>query len=509
MKNNKFLKSASIVMIITLFSKVIGFLRDALIAKQFGATYQTDAFNMAITIPTVLFTIFALAISTTFIPILTETKNIEGKNNMFRLANNLMNVVLVISILVGILSWVGSPIIVKIMAPNFSGETYNLTVLLTKISVMNIIFMSMNSGFTAILQTLEDFSAPALVGVAMNIPVIVYILFSGDHTIMGLTIATCIGKLGEVVIQIPWLLKHKYKYEFYINLKDKRIHRILNLIGPVIIGAGVNQLNTIVDKGVGSGLSSGSISSLDYGNKVDTILYSIFAMTVITIIYPLFAQESENKANFKKYLSKGINYINIIMIPTTVATIILSKPIVDVIFKRGAFDEVASKMTSTALIYYAIGITFVGIRDVLSRAFYALKDTKTPMKNGIIGVIVNIACNLVLVHVLDIGGIALSTSIAAIVTVIILANNLRKKINGINGGDILRASSKIVFASAIMGIGIFLVKQILTNRLPAGNTGNMILILICGVFGMIIYAILIYIFKVEEADELFKKLVKR
>ncbi|MEQ8154572.1 MAG: murein biosynthesis integral membrane protein MurJ [Clostridiaceae bacterium] len=509
MKNNKFLKSASTVMFITVFSKVIGFLRDALIAKQFGATYQTDAFNMAITIPNVLFTTFALAISTTFIPILTETMNKEGKSKMFRLANNLMNIVLAITILLGILAWFGSPVLVKIMAPNFSGDTYNLTVLLTQISIINIIFMSMNSGFTAILQTLEDFSAPALVGVAMNIPVIIYILAAGDHTIMGLTIATCVGKLGEVIIQVPWLLKHKYRYNLSLDFKDKRIHRILTLIGPVIIGSGVNQLNTVVDKSVASSLTSGSISALDYANKVDTILYSIFAMTVITIIYPLFAQESENHEKFRKYLSKGVNYINIIMIPTTVATMILSKPFVDVIFKRGAFDDTASKMTTTALIYYAIGITFVGIRDVLSRAFYALKDTKTPMKNGVIGVIVNIVSNLILIHVLGIGGVALSTSIAAIVTVIILANNLRKKINGIDGRNIIITSGKICAASAAMGIVIFFINQVLSVRLPDNTMGYAVLMLICAIAGSAVYALFIYIFKVEEAQELFNKILKR
>ncbi|SHK15797.1 putative peptidoglycan lipid II flippase [Clostridium cavendishii DSM 21758] len=511
MSQSKLVKSASILMIITLISKVVGFFRDALTANAFGATYSTDAYNMAVTIPNILFATFSLAIATTFIPILTESLKTKGKEEMFDFANNIMNVITIISIIFGIVGWIFADKIVFLMAPKFSGETYNLTVFLTKLCIINIVFMSLNSGFTAILQTLEDFLAPSLVGIMMNLPIIFYILLVPNKSIFGLTIATIIGKLLEVLIQIPWVLKHGYRFKFFINLKDERIKRILILVIPVIIGTGVNQLNAIVDKAIASGLREGTISALDYATKVNGMVYSVFGMAVITIVYPMLSQAATNHdlSDYKGYLNKAVNSINVIMIPTTVGLVLLNEPIINVIFRHGAFDDVAANMTSTALIYYALGITFYGIRDVLSRGFYALNDTKTPMINGAIGVIVNIACNLIITRYMGIGGVALSTSIAAVSTTLLLGYNLSKKVDGLNSKNMIYKGLKILMASLIMGVGIYLINKMLPSNMMSTNLGSLIILVVSGILGILTYIFIIYKLKVEEANEIIKKLIKK
>lgn len=510
MAQNKLMKSASMLMIITLISKLVGFLRDALTANAFGANYQTDAYNMAVTIPNVLFATFSLAIATTFIPILTESCKTKGKEDMFKFGNNIMNVITIFSLVIGILGWIFADKLVFLMAPKFTGETYELTLFLTRLCIINIIFMSLNSGFTAILQTLEDFTAPALVGIMMNLPIIIYILVVPNKSILGLTVVTIIGKLLEVIVQIPWLIKHGYRFRLYINLKDERIKRILTLVIPVIIGTGVNQLNTIVDKSIASGLREGTISALDYATKVNGMVYSVFGMTVITVIYPMLSQAAADKnfLNYREYLNKSINSINLIMIPTTVALILLSIPIINIIFRRGAFNDTAASMTSTALIYYALGITFYGIRDVLSRGFYALNDTKTPMINGAIGVVINIACNLLIVKYMGIGGIALSTSIAAVSTTILLAYNLSKKVNGLNAKKMLYTGVKIIIASLIMGIGVIITRNNVTAMLSSSNSSAVIVLVACTIVGILLYGVAIYLLKIDEAKELLKRFVK-
>lgn len=513
MTKSKLAESASLLMVITILSKVIGFLRDTLVASSFGATYQTDAYNMAITIPEILFAIFSLAITTTFIPIFSETYKKKGKEEFFCFANNVMNLLLIISIVLCMLGWIFAPQLVRFIAPRFTGVTYELTIELTRISVFNIIFMSMNGGYTALLQTMDDFLAPSLVGIMLNMPIILYIILGAKGGVLGLTIATLIGNMLRVLIQFPWMRKHGYRYRFSMNIKDPRIKRILALILPVVIGAGANQINAIVDRSIGSGLPEGSISALNFASRITDVVYATFATAIVTVIYPVLSREGTEDSydNFKFYIKKAVNNINIIMIPSAVGLIILSTPIIILLFKHGIFDDRAVGMTSIALIYYSVGIPFYGIRDVFNRGLYALKDTKTSTFNGIIGVGINIILNLILVRFMGIGGLALSTSIAAIVCTFLLMNSLRKKVNGIKGKEILISTGKISLASVIMGLSVY-ISYLGISKVISGNKGVYLALLISIVIGIIVYTVILLSLKIEEAEELknmLKSKIKR
>lgn len=230
MKRDKLVKAAGVVMVISMASRVMGFVRDVLIASAFGASNSSDAYFMSLTIPNLLFNLFGLAITTTFIPLLSESYNREGKEGMFKFANSIMNILMLISIVLCVMGWIFTKEIVAVIAPGFTGERYNLVIFLTKISMINILFLSLNSGYTAVLQTLDDFVAPALVGIVMNIPIITYILIGNHHGIVGLTAATMLGNGLQIVIQIPWLIRNKYKYSFKIDFKDTKIKKCLCLL---------------------------------------------------------------------------------------------------------------------------------------------------------------------------------------------------------------------------------------------------------------------------------------
>ena len=222
MSRTKLARAATIIMIFTLISKVIGFLRDSLVASTFGATYVTDAYNMAISIPEILFAIVSLAITTTFIPILSESLEQQGKKSMFKFSNNIMNILVLTSLVLTVLGWIFSPQLVAVIAPKFTGKTYTLTVLLVKISILNIGFMTINACFNAVLQTLDDFTSPALVGIIMNLPIIIYILLGAKGGVLGLTIANVIGNGFKILVQVPWLIKNGYRYNFFIDIKDRQ-----------------------------------------------------------------------------------------------------------------------------------------------------------------------------------------------------------------------------------------------------------------------------------------------
>lgn len=499
MSKSKLVKAASIIMAVTLISKIIGFVRDMLIASSFGATFKTDAYNIAITIPEVLFAIFSLAITTTFIPLLSETYEKKGKEDMFKFANNIMNILLIILVILCLLGWKFSPQLVSIMAPKFTGKTYDLTVVLTRISILNIIFMGINGGYNSILQTLDDFTAPALVGIMLNIPIIIYILVGAKGGVVGLTIATVVGNFLKIVIQLPWLYKHGYRTRYALNIKDKRVAKMMMLILPVLIGAGSNQINAIVDKNIGSGLPNGSISALSFSGRITDVVYVTFASAIVTVIYPALSREatSKNLSNFKAYVLKGVNNISIIMIPSTILMIILSNPIVTILFKHGAFDDRAVSMTTAALIFYSVGLPFYGIRDVYNRGLYALNDTKTSTINGLVCVAINIGLNLILPRLMGIGGIALSTSIAAIVSTFLMANSLKKKIGSIQGKKLLATTLKIVMASVVMSIATYFLYYLIV-LVVNGLKGIIIGLVISSLVGFIIYFLELKLLHVEE-----------
>ncbi|MCM8711286.1 murein biosynthesis integral membrane protein MurJ [Clostridium sp. SYSU_GA19001] len=507
MTKSKLSKIAGILMIITIISKLIGFVRDALIASSFGASYQTDAYTMSLTIPYMFFELFGLTITTTFIPILSESYIKKGKKEMFNLANSILNILIIITIFASILGWLFAPIIVKMLAPKFNEVTYNLTVQLTKLSIINILFLSLNSGLTAVVQALDEFVSPAIVGIVMNIPIIFYIIFGKSHNIVELTIVTILGNAIQILVYLPWLIRNRYKYKFYINLHDSRIKKMLYLISPILIGIGVEKINSIVNRIMASGLAQGSITALDYANKVNYMVYFTFAQAIITVIYPSLSREgaSENLNQFKQYLIKAFNSINLLMIPCSVGMLVLRIPIINILFKHGSFDDRAVNMTSTALLYLVIGMIFYSIRDVGNRAFYALQDTRTPMINGIFGVIINIILNITLVNIMGIGGLTLSTSISAIVTSILLIYRLRKKIGSINLSGTLKSLGKILLASIVMGTVINILRIYISNNIT-GLKADLFIVALSIFLGIFVYGIILLILREQEFILYFKNI---
>lgn len=499
MGKKNLLKAAGSIMVITLVSKIIGFLRDAMIASAFGATYQNDAYIMSLTIPNILFGIFGAAITTTFIPILSESYSKNDKESMFEFANSIMNILLLISCILFLIGWFTTPELVKVIAPKFTGKRYDLTVALTKLSIINIIFLSMTSGFTAILQTMDDFTAPALLGIVMNIPIILYIMFGSKQGIVGLTVVTMLGNGIQILIQIPWLIKNKYKYRFRVNLKDSRINKMLLLIAPVIIGTGVNQINSLVQNNMASGLAEGSIAALDYANKLHGMIYFTFAAAIVTVIYPSLSRDgsSSDFTSFKEHMTTAVNNINLILLPSAIGLIILRVPIISILFMHGKFDERGVSLTSAALFYLVMGMVFWGIRDVFNRAFYAIQDTKTPMINGVIGVVANIILSIVLVKGMGIGGLTFATSLSALISCLLLIKDLRKRIGSINGMEMLVTGLKILFSAAVMGVIVYILNSVMAHRLT-NLKGEMVSLCACLVVGGLVYSVMLILLKVKE-----------
>jgi len=503
-KGNSLIKSTFIIMIVSLISRALGFIRDMLIAKNFGAGMYTDAYNIAVSVPEIIFTLVGLAISTAFLPMLSKVKAKKGQKEMYNFANNVINILFIVSLLFFIITSIFSKEIVYIFG--FSEETSLIAIKLLKITLLNLLFLSINACFTSLLQVNEDFVVPSILGLFFNLPMIIYLLLFRNYDIVGLTIANVIGNFFRVAVQVPSLLTHGYRYKFLIKFKDERLKEIIILIIPVIVGAGANSLNMVVDKYIASYLEVGSVSALDYAQKLILFINTIITTSVTSVVYPLMANmlHSDDKSGFINILKKSILYLAIVLIPITIGVIIFDKDIVKVVYARGKFTEHAVDITTLALLGYGFGIFFTGIRDILNSTLFSMGKTKITTINGIIGVIVNIILSIILSKYLGIIGIALAASIAMIVTSILLFISIIKLKKGFIIKDIIKKIGIITINSVIMGVVIVILVIYLRSKL-----NSIVLLLLGTIIGSIIYFILCYLFKIEEVIEIKSLILKK
>ena len=511
-KQISYKKATIIVMIITLLSKITGFFREILLGSKYGATYVTDAYLVSLTIPQTLFASIAAAIVTTYIPLYSGISVNEGPKEGVRFTNKVVNIVLLGSALLAVLGMIFTKPIVSLIAMGFKGEVLNLAVNFTRITFPMVIFIGLCRIFAGFLQANNEFTLPALIGIPNNIIIILVLLLSSTIGPYGLVFGTLIGAVLEAVVMIPGMLKKGYRYSRVLDFKDSHVVKVAALALPVMMGTAVQQLNVLIDRMLASGLSEGSISALNFANRLNQFVYGIFTMSISAVIYPLLSRlkAEENMEEFKDKMIKAFNVITLIILPITVGAMVLSQPIVSILFERGQFDSRATSMTASALLFYSIGMVFYGYRDVLNRTFYSLQDTKTPMLNGLITVGLNIVLNLVLVRFMQHDGLALATSLSAIIMTLLLFANLRKSMGGIGGRKLAGVFIKSGVASLAMGIAVYVL-----NKLMAGYTassGRLIELLALGLvisFGALIYFALIYIFKVQEIKWLIDMVKKR
>ena len=509
---NKTAKSAIIIMIFTLGSKFLGFIRETLIAAKFGAGFETDAFVIALAATGLINTLISSAVTTTSIPILSEVEAKEGKKEKIRHANNMINVIAFISIILVILAWFLAPLIIKLTAKDFQGEQFDLAVALMKIGLPMVLFSGIIGSLTGFLQSEERHISSAAKGFPFNFVYIFSLLFlSSRFGIKGLMVAAVFAVISQLLIQIPEARKAGFRYTFIFNIKDKYIKKVLILSAPILIGVAINDLNVIVDKTLASGLVEGSISVLNYANKLNGLILGVFVSAITTVIFPLLSKESnsDNIKGVKKIMGYGVNLILLVTIPATIGMIVLSTPIVQVAFERGRFTPNDTIMTASALKFYSLGLVAASLRLLTTRVYYSLQDTKTPMINGGLSVGLNIILNLILVLFMAHSGLAFATSIANTAATLLMIYGLKKKIGSIGTKGYIMTIIKSGLASAVMGIVAYVVYHGLYGMLGTSTIYNLVSLLVAVGLGAIVYGVLCYVFRVEEVRDVVDKIKER
>ncbi|RDY25413.1 murein biosynthesis integral membrane protein MurJ, partial [Romboutsia weinsteinii] len=324
-------------------------------------------------------------------------------------------------------------------------------------------------------------------------------------TVLGpytLPIGAVLAMLIQLIFYISFVRRTNFKYIKYIDLKDDNLKKLLYLLGPVLIGVAVNQINALLDTTLASTLVSGSIPALTYANRLNGFVLGIFIASVVSVVYPMLSKLSaeENSDKFIAAVTSSVNIIIVLIVPISVGSIVLAHPIVRILFERGAFNAHATDMTAIALVFYSVGMLGFGLRDILGKIFYSLKDTKTPMRNGIVSVVINIILNLILIRYMGHAGLAFATSISSLVCIVIMFISLKKRMGYFGQDKIIRATIKSIIAAVIMGVFVYFTYNGLMDMFGTLVIEESNIVLVSILVGAIVYGLLITLFKVNEVN---------
>ncbi|HPS37987.1 MAG TPA: murein biosynthesis integral membrane protein MurJ [Candidatus Cloacimonadota bacterium] len=462
MSNRKLAKNIATMSIAVFLSRILGLVRDQVMAYFFGTTWLNDAFNVAYTIPNLLRRLFGEgALSTAFVPIYNDIGAKEGKKQQFDFALNIISILTFILSLMTLIGMIFAPIIVKLIYPGLAPETLITAIKLTRITFPYLFFISLSSTLIAILNSHDYFFMTGLSSALLNLGMILTVLIPfwvtgavGEELVIWAGWGVCLGGLFQTLSCLPYMRTIGYRIKIILKFSGTAITMLWKRFIPSMIGIGIREINLIADGIMASFLPIGSITALGFGNRLMQLPLGIFAISAGTAVLPHYSRfasqdKPEELSESMRFSSVTLAYI---MLPITVIILALGQDFVYVLFQQGEFDTHASIMTYKALLFYSIGLIFYSMNQIITPVFYAYKDTKTPVLIAIPMVILNIVLNYILMQFMAHSGLALSTSITAIVNLFLILYILRKKIPGISFKGIFENISKALIISTLIYI---------------------------------------------------------
>ena len=503
----------SLVMIITLAGKVLGLLRDRLLTVNYGSGMATNAFLTASRIPRVFFdAVFASAIAASFIPVFNDIYTKEGKEPAFKFSSNFISVIGLFTAVLSILGMVFTEPLATFFADGYDAETMALCVELTRILFPTVLFTGLAYSFVGILQSMGKFNIPALISVISNgIIIVYYFTLNGKFGIFGLAVAFLVGWFMQAAVQVPSLARLGYSYRPDFRILSPEMKKVFVLMLPVMVSTWVQPINLTINTKFGSHLFNGSgVSAIELANNLYTIIASVFVLSVMNVIFPKLSKlnAENNTDSFKDTVSGTMHTTMYFIMPMTGGLMALSSQIVSFIYGGGEFDAFSINITSRALFYMTIGMAGYAASTVLSRAFFARQDGKTPLIAGVASIASNILLCILLVDKYDVAGLALAAAISGTVNAAILAIPLQKKGIGFVNKAFVIDFIKITVASAIMAVGVWFLGDILSNMFT-GKLGVLISICLPALAGVIVYIAITALLRLSEVKMMVSFIKKK
>ncbi len=470
-------RAAGVLGFATIISRIMGMVRDMVVSRLFGAGFATDAFFAAFQIPNMLRRFFAEgALTSAFVPTFSEWYTQKGEEEARELANVCFTLLTIVMALVTLLGIVFSPQLVHLMFPGFKAEPskLELTIFLNRLMFPYIFFVSLVALCMGILNTVRHFFTPAISTVFLNLAMIFCAFFLHNRfavPITALAVGVLLGGVLQLLLQLPTLYRKGFPIRPRFDFHHPAVRKITLLMGPAVFGVGVYYLNITVGNILASLLPQGSVSYLYYAQRLFEFPQGIFIVSVAQAVLPSMSRQAAagEMLEMKESLTFGMRITLFITIPAMTGLMICSTPIFSLLFMGGAFDYTKAEKCSVALIYYSLGLSFVALVRVLVPAFYALKDTKTPVLTAFIAFVLNVCFSLLLMRPLFHGGLALATTLSALGNLVLLIYFLRKKIGPFGGRGVFRAGLKALLASVPMAAVVYRAMGLADWSLPGHN----------------------------------------
>jgi putative peptidoglycan lipid II flippase len=450
--------AAGVVGVATLLSRVLGFVRDMAVAWLFGAGMVADAFFVAFRIPSTLRELLGEgALSAAFIPLFTRTVQREGRDAAWALASKVMGTLVVVLAAVTALGILLAPWIVQALAPGFAGTPGKLALTATLLRIMfpYIFLVGLTALFMAILNSLGHFLAPALSPTVLNLVIIAAALLvapASENPVLPIAAAVVLGGLGQLLIQVPAAVARGWRAGLRVAPGDPAVREVGRLMLPGVAGLAVTQINVFVGTLLASLLPEGSVAAMTYAFRLVQFPIGVVGVAIATGALPIMAAAMARDAvgDLKRALQVSLRLAIFMGLPAMVGLIVFRVPIVGLLFERGAFGRPATLLTAAILAAYAVGLAFYIANRILAPAFYAMKDTWSPVATGMVAVVVNILASLILMWPLGAVGLALATAVASASNCLQLALRLRRRVGLLGGRALLRASGRVVLACVPM-----------------------------------------------------------
>ena len=514
--NRQIARAAGTVMFAIVFGQLAGLARSIIVAQTFGASAELDAFSYANRVSETLFLLVAGgALGSAFIPTFTGLLTKNEKDAAWRLASSLTNAVtLTLSLLAALTAFFAPQVVRYAIAPGLvnNPELFSLTVSLLRIQLISAILFGMGGLIVGILNAHQVFLIPSLTPAMYQLGIIFgALVLAPSMGIYGLAWGVVIGSIFYLLLQIPSLLKQKGTYTFTFGLDDANTKQVILLMGPRLLGVAVVQLNFWVNNNLASRMEEGSAASLAFGFSLMLMAQAAIAQSVAIAAMPTFsAQHALGKLDeMRSSLAASLRGILLMALPASIGLIILREPLVAFLYQRGEFDEKDVQLVAWVLLWYAAGLVGHSIMEVLTRAFYAQQDTKTPVIIGTIAMGLNVVFSIWFSRLfaqigwLPVGGLALANSLATALEAIALFIFMRRRLNGIEGRSIADAAWRIGLAGLGMAIGLLVWIQF------TGGMNRWLVALGGVVVGGVIYLMAVFLLKVQEIQFLVRAVMKR
>ncbi len=461
--NRKLLRSTMDISIPTLLSRILGYIRDMIQAFFLGTGTSADAFTIAYIIPNLLRRLTAEgAMTSAFIPIFSKLKKEETKEKLWRFANIFFFDLTLVMAVVVVLGVIFSPFLVKVIAFGFKDiqGKMELTILLTRIMFPYIFLVSLAALAMAILNSFHKFFVPALTPVLYNVAVITAAAVFAAHSREPAFVfagGVVVGGALQLGFQIPFLLKKGMVFKPMLSLRHPAVRKVVKLMIPGIFGAGIHQINFALSRMIASFLEEGSVSSLYYSSRIQEFTLGLFSIALSIALLPTFSDlvASKDYSGMKRTLSFSLRVIAFITIPAMVGLLVLSRPIIHILYQRGHFDAESTVMTASCLLFFSLSLPFISGVKIIAPAFYSLKDTKTPAVIAFFTLIIYISLSIILMGPMRVSGIALALSIVSVFNFFILFHLLEKKIGKVGKKKVLDSAFRSALAAFIMGLSVW------------------------------------------------------